>query len=72
MKMSGYSLGCKMLRQAGKLDFRDLPPPRRSESIVDWLVRVGIAKTPQRAAAGLLEAAELTELHAELMSELGG
>ena len=57
-----------MLRQAGKLDFSELPPPRRSESVVDWLVRAGIAKTPQHAAAGLLEAAGLTELHAELMN----
>lgn len=65
-----FRLSCKMLRNAGKLDFRDLPQPRRSESIIDWLVRVGIAQTPSQAADGLLTAAGLKELHGELMSEM--
>ena len=70
MKNVNFSLACRMLRGAGKLDFRDLPAPRKSESLVDWLVRAGIAQTHLQAAAGLLEAAGLSELHAELQQEL--
>lgn len=65
---TAHRLACRMLRNAGKLDMRDLPPPRRAESLVDWLVRTGIAKTPQAAADGLLLAAGLTELRDELLA----
>lgn len=68
MKTTPFSVACRMFRLAGKLDFADLPPPRRSESVIDWLVRVGIAQTPQQAAEGLLTAAGLNELHAQVMS----
>ena len=67
---SGTALACRMLRQAGKLDMRHLSPPKRSESVVDWLVRVGIAQTPASAAEGLLLAAGLTNLRNELLGEL--
>lgn len=67
MKTTPLFLACRMLRLAGKLDFADLPPPRRSESIIDWLVRVGIAQTPQQAADGLLTAAGLNDLHNQMM-----
>jgi hypothetical protein len=72
--MSKLSIACRMLRLAGKLDFADLPAPRRSESLIDYLVRVGIAQSPQQAADGLLVAAGLTDLHGEVMSnpELSG
>ena len=68
--MTPHSLACNMLRQAGKLDFRDLPPPRRTESVIDWLVRAGVAKCAQQAAKGLLVAAELDSLHTEMLAEI--
>jgi hypothetical protein len=63
-----FKLTCRMLRNAGKLDMRSLKPPRPSESLVDWLVRAGIAHTPQDAAEGLLRAAGLTSVRDELQS----
>jgi len=65
-----FRIGCRMLRQAGKLDFADLPPPRRSESVIDWLCRSGLAQSPQDAAEGLLVAAGLRELRDELLDHL--
>lgn len=67
---TSHAIACRMLRRAGKLDFCDLPPPRRRESVADWLVRAGIAQTPQTAIAGLLHAAGLAELPAELSALL--
>lgn len=63
-----YRLACKMLRNAGKLDMRDLPAPRRSESVIDWLVRAGVAQTPQDAVEGLLRAAGLVAIRDELLA----
>lgn len=65
-----FRLACRMLRQAGRLDIADLPAPRRSESVIDWLVRAGLAQTPQQAAEGLLVAAGLRELRDELLGHL--
>ena len=62
-----FRLGCNMLRLAGKLDFRDLPRPRASESLVDFLVRAGVAKTPQAALEGLLVAGQLVKVRADLL-----
>lgn len=47
-----FRLGCRMLRNAGKLDFRDLPRPRPYESLVDFLVRAGGAKTRRQRWKG--------------------
>lgn len=71
---SFFRLACRMLRLLEKLDFRDLPPPRQSESLVDWLVRSGVAKSPQAAADGLLVAAGLRELCDEVwaLPEMNG
>lgn len=71
MMLTPHALACRMLRRAGKLDFANLPPPRRSESVVDWLVRVGIAESPQRAASGLLVAAGLDDVHRSVVEEVG-
>lgn len=71
MMLTPHALACRMLRRAGKLDFANLPPPRRSESVVDWLVRVGIAETPQRAARGLLVASGLDDVHKAVVAEVG-
>lgn len=49
-----FRIGCMMLRFSSQLDFKDLPPPRQSESVIDWLVRAGISQTPQQALEGLL------------------
>lgn len=66
--MTPHALNCRMLRQAGKLDFADLPPPKRTESIVDWLIRSGLAVSPQAASEGLVVAAGLTNLRDELLA----
>lgn len=71
MMLTPHALACRMLRRAGKLDFANLPPPRRSESVVDWLVRAGIAETPQNAARGLLVAAGLSDVHRSVVEEVG-
>ncbi len=67
--MSGdvrFRIGCRMLRGEGRLNFArpnqlqvpgtyvDLPRP--GESVVDWMVRAGMAITPQDALEGLLRA----------------
>jgi hypothetical protein len=70
MKLTPHALTCRMLRNAGKLDFANLPFPRRSESVIDWLVRARIAESSGSAGRGLLIAAGLAELHAELCAEL--
>lgn len=68
--MTRLSVACNMLRLAGKLDFADLPAPRRSESLIDYLIRAGIANSPQQAADGLLVAAGLKDLHGDVMSKI--
>lgn len=70
MKLTPHALTCRMLRNAGKLDFANLPFPRRSESVIDWLVRARIAESSGSAGRGLLIAAGLAELHAELCADL--
>lgn len=55
-----FRLSCRMLRLAGHLD-KPLPGQRRGESPVDWLVRLGLAKTPHSAAAALIEGQGLHE-----------
>ena len=74
-KNEAFRLGCQILRLHEKLNFAryewsDLDPtkpekglamPKRGESIVDWMVRVGLAETPQDALEGLLLAAGATQ-----------
>lgn len=67
---SPHSLSCRMLRAAGKLDMKHLPPPRHSESLVDYLVRAGVALTPETASEGLLVAAGLQALRDEVLKEI--
>lgn len=52
-----FRIGCMMLRAASQLDFHDLPTPKRSESLPDYLVRCGVALTVEQALEGLLLAA---------------
>lgn len=60
-----------MLRKAGWLDLPDLPDLRANESPVDWLVRVGIADTPQHAAEAMLVAKGISiSLLDEAMAEI--
>lgn len=68
--LTPHKLACRMLRLAGKVDMRRLPPPRPAESLVDYLVRAGISPTPQQAAQGLLVAAGLADVHRELCQTL--
>lgn len=62
-----HRLACRMLRKAGKLQFADLPPPWRSESLIDWLCRSGVAQSPQAASEGLIVAAGLAGVLDELL-----
>lgn len=66
-----HRVACRMLRLAGKMDFASLPlpQPRRSESVVDWLVRSSISPNHQLAAQGLIVAAGLADLLDEVMEE---
>ena len=61
-----FRLSCRMLRLAGHFD-KKLPGQRRGESPVDWLVRLGLAKTPQAAAAALIEGQGLRSALDELL-----
>lgn len=69
-----FRIGCMMLRTAGQLDFKDLPAPGRAESIIDWLVRVGIAQNQLQALEGLLLARGtcMVELRDEIAAGLLG
>lgn len=63
-----------MLRKAGLLDLPHLPDLRVNESPVDWLVRLGIADTPEHAAEALLVAKGippglLDEVQAEILGK---
>lgn len=63
-----FRVTLKMLRATNRANFRrrgeqdGLPPPRPGEGLVDWMVRAGIAATPQDAAAGLAKASQLEKL----------
>lgn len=48
-----HRVACRMLRHAGHLD-QKLPGQRRGESPIDWLVRLGLAPSPQVAAEMLI------------------
>ena len=61
-----FRLSCRMLRMAGHLD-KSLPGQRRGESPVDWLVRLGLAKSPRAAAAALIEGQGLRKALDELL-----
>lgn len=63
-----FRLACRMLRNAGILD-TPLPPQKRSESLLDWMARAGLAASPQAAAEALLAARGLTPLRDELLAE---
>ena len=54
-----FKAACKMLRDGGYFDrLADLPGQRRGESPIDWLVRLGLAPSPQVAAEMLILGAE--------------
>lgn len=55
-----HRLVCRLLRNAGHLDHR-IPGQRPGESLIDVLVRIGIANDPWRAAEALLVAKGLKE-----------
>ncbi len=63
---SRFLIAARMLRGAGLLNgiYGDerLPGQRRKESPIDWLVRLGLAQTPQLAAEMLIMGAGLTEV----------
>lgn len=62
----------RILRAQGKGNFHrrgelhGLPLPKQGESIIDYLVRVGLARSPQDASAGLARALGLDPLLDEL------
>lgn len=68
----------RMLRAQGRANFRrrgetdGLPPPRPGESVVDWMVRAGLARSPLDAGAGLARSLQLDPLLNELESLAGG
>jgi hypothetical protein len=72
-----FKLGCKMLRNAGHLDVF-LPEQKNGESIIDWLVRTGLAPDAYIAVDMLLLgkglSATLNELagDADVMAALKG
>jgi hypothetical protein len=67
-----FKMILKMLRATNRANFRrkgepdGLPPPRPGEGLVDWMVRAGVAATPQNAAAGLAKASQLEKLLEEV------
>lgn len=77
-KGEGVELGTRhrqtirMLRLQSRANFRrkgetvGLPPPRPGESIVDWMCRVGLARSPQDASAGIARAMGLDPILDEL------
>lgn len=67
--ISRFGLATRMLRRAGHLDIQ-LPGQQRGESPIDWMVRFGLASTPERAAEALVAAHGFGRLLDELC-ELG-
>lgn len=65
-----FVLACRILRQSGKFGGyygeNRLPGQRKSESPIDWLVRLGLAPSPQVAAEMLILGAGLNDLLNEL------
>ena len=66
-----FRLACYILHTG--VPFPSQPGQRRNESAIDWLVRIGIAADPRRAAEALVVAKfgrhgldRIKELHAEL------
>jgi hypothetical protein len=63
-----FRVTLKMLRATNRANFRrrgeqdGLAPPRPGEALVDWMVRSGLAKTPEDAAAGIARAARIEKL----------
>lgn len=53
-----FRAACRLLRASGALRHGKtlpyLPGQRAGESVVDWLVRLGLAQSPQLAAEALL------------------
>lgn len=60
-----FRTACRMLRQGGHFA-RPLPGQRPGESPIDWLVRLGLAQSPQDAAEMLILGQGLTALLDEL------
>lgn len=68
-----FAIACRMLRNAGLLDIPNLPDLLSNESPVDWLVRIGIADTPEHAAEALLVAKGISpQLLDEVQAEIRG
>lgn len=63
-----FRLACRMLRQAGYLD-AELPDQRPGESPIDWLVRLGLASSPQVAAEMLILGRGLSEVLDQLAAD---
>lgn len=65
-----FVLACRILRQSGKFGGyygeNRLPGQRKGESPIDWLVRLGLAPTPQVAAEMLILGADFTRVLNEL------
>lgn len=60
-----FRIACRMLRKAGLLETR-LPGQRASESLIDYLVRMGVAVSPRHAAVALIHAHGLAHVLEEL------
>lgn len=60
-----FRAACRLLRLSHKLEHGKtkpfLPGQYRGESAIDWLVRLGLAQDPMRAAEALLVAAGMAE-----------
>lgn len=67
---TAFRVACRMLRTAGKLNMSDLPPAKRGESLIDWLVRAGVAPNAHQAAEGLIVAQNLAALRDEVLREI--
>jgi len=59
--LSRFALATRLLRRAGHLDIQ-LPAQRKGESPIDWMVRFGLAPSPERAAEALIVAIDRMKL----------
>lgn len=60
-----FRIACRMLRKSGLLDTK-LLGQRPSESLIDYLVRTGVAASPRHAAIALIHAKGLAHVLDEL------
>ena len=64
-----FRLNCRLLRNSEKLDIR-LDGQRRGESLIDYLVRVGIASDPYAAAEALIVARRMQRQRDDVLQML--